>query len=147
MFAFYFVSILYDRSKWFRFLFVQAALLTIAPVFSAWGLLGANSYYFYKNRAAFDYTWQGMDVKRNFIVIVPDRVSRSSYIAFKFVLNIIYAFTMTWAYRRGVSAGFAWYRIAASRADRDDYSRPSRSSVEANDIPWPIEDDTTEASL
>ena len=104
-----------------RLLMVQGGFFVFVPVLAAWGLFGINTFYMVKKKSQFLYTWQKMKVKRYFMVIVPDRVSLWSYIAFKLTLNFIYAITMTWCYNRGVRASWAWYKVAANRADRDPY--------------------------
>ena len=82
----------------------------------SWALLAINVFYTVKVPATFDYTWQPMKTKRYFVVIVPDRVSRYSYIGFKLILNVCYAVSMTFAMDRGVKRTRAWYHVARDRA-------------------------------
>merc|ERR1712183_221117 len=117
-----------------RFTFFQSTLFTVIPALGAWGLLGINAWYVKSDRSKFAYTWLPMlSTERFFIIIIPEKMSQSSYLAFKITLLTVQAFTMTFSVNKGIRASHAWWQVAASRADREDYERPTIEQVEAND--------------
>ena len=123
-------SRLWKRGKFFRFMMWQGTIFVFIPVLTSWGLLGTYAYFIYSKPELFEYTWQPMKVARYFVVIVPEKLPRANYIAFKVTVTSMYCLSMTYVYVRGWKAAWAWYRIAKDKAIRDPYSRPTNAEIE-----------------
>ncbi len=109
-------------------------------------MLGIELYYTVMKPEIFDFVPQPMLETRYFILIVPDKISRSSYIAFKLVLTACYSLVLLKLYYVGLPASFKWWRIAADRAAQNDYLRPTDAEVAVNDY-LPEETDSELAAL
>ena len=60
-------------------------------------------------------------------------MSRAEYIGFKLTILACYCFTMSYFYKVGVRATYAWWLTARQSASVISYERPSKSEVEKND--------------